>query len=270
MPLLWGAITAARKAGAKLIVVDPIRTHEAELADLWLQNRPGTDTALALGLINVIVSEGLYDRDVVASETVGFGELARRAADYPPERVADLTRVPVEQVVAAARLIATSRRAIVHGSNGLCQSGKMAVQAGRALACLIAITGNVGRPGAHGLSGPPRDIVANGDAVLCDALPAEQRAKRLGAGRFPYIGEGYFDVSESMSHAWYGDRHALSWMATAHEPTLWRAIAEGDPYPVKALILQCHNAVGASANSGQLSPLSKVRTSSCWSCMTSS
>ena len=250
MPLLWGAITAARKAGAKLIVVDPIRTHEAELADLWLQNRPGTDTALALGLINVIVSEGLYDRDVVASETVGFGELARRAADYPPERVADLTRVPVEQVVAAARLIATSRRAIVHGSNGLCQSGKMAVQAGRALACLIAITGNVGRPGAHGLSGPPRDIVANGDAVLCDALPAEQRAKRLGAGRFPYIGEGYFDVSESMSHAWYGDRHALSWMATAHEPTLWRAIAEGDPYPVKALILQCHNAVGASANSG--------------------
>ena len=185
MPLLWGAITAARKAGAKLVVVDPMRTHEAELADLWLQNRPGSDVALALGLVNVLVAEGLYDHDFVARETVGFEELAGRAAEYPPERVEEVTWVPAAQVVEAARLIASNSPAIVHGSNGLCQSGTTAVQAGRALACLIAITGNVGRPGAHGLSGPPRDLVANGDAVLCDALGPAQRAKRLGRRRSP-------------------------------------------------------------------------------------
>ncbi len=248
MPLLWGAITAARKAGSKLIVVDPERTHEAKRADIHLRNRPGSDVAVALGLINVIVSQELHDREFVESETIGFDDLASRAAEYTPERVAELSWVPAEQLVAAARLLATNGPAIVHGGNGLCQSGTNAVQAGRALACLIAITGNIGVPGAHQLAGPPRDIVANGDAVLCDSLPAEQRAKRLGAETFPYLGAGYAEVGEAMSHAWYGDRHALSWLATAHEPTLWRAIVQEDPYPVKALILQCHAAVGSGAN----------------------
>jgi thiosulfate reductase/polysulfide reductase chain A len=248
MPLLWGAITAARKAGAKLIVVDPQRTHEAQLADLFLQNRPGSDTALALGLINVLIAEDLYDRDFVVNECVGFEDLAIRAAEYPPERVVELTWVPTDKIVAAARLLAANAPAIVHGSNGLCQTGTMAVQAGRALACLAAITGNVDALGGHGLAGPPRDILANGDAVLCDALPAEQRAKRLGAEAFPFVGAGYADVGEAMSQAWYGRRHSLSWCASAHEPTLWRAITTERPYPVKALILQCHNAVGSGAN----------------------
>jgi anaerobic selenocysteine-containing dehydrogenase len=248
MPLLWGAITAARKAGTKLIVIDPQRTHEAEKADLFLQNRPGSDAALAMGLINVIVAEGLYDADFVGNETIGFEDLARRAEEYPPERVAEITWVPADQLVAAARMLTTNSPAIIHGSNGLCQTGTGAVQAGRALACLIAITGNLGVPGGHGLAGPPRDIVANGDAMLCDALSAQQRAKRLGADAYPSIGSGYGDVSEATSHAWHGDRHALSWCSTGHEPTLWRAITTEQPYPVKALILQCHNAVGSGAN----------------------
>jgi anaerobic selenocysteine-containing dehydrogenase len=248
MPLLWGAITAARRAGAKLIVIDPLRTHEAERADLFLQIRPGTDTALALGLINVIARESLHDHEFVASHTVGFDDLVRRAREYSPERTAELTDVPAEQVVAAARMFAHNAPAIVHGSNGLCQSGSMAVQAGRALACLASVTGNVGVPGGHGLAGPPRDIVSNGDAVECDALSPAQRAKRLGAEIFPSIGAGYDDLSDAMSAAWYGERHALSWTCSGHEPTLWRAITEQQPYAVKALILQSHNAVGSAAN----------------------
>jgi len=248
MPLLWGAITAARRAGAKLIVIDPQRTHEAERADLFLQVRPGADTALALGLINLIVSESLYDHDFVASQTVGFDDLALRAAEYTPETTERLTDVPADQVVAAARMFARNGPAIVHGSNGLCQSGNMAVQAGRALACLASVTGNVGVPGGHGLAGPPRDIVSNGDAVECDALSPAQRAKRLGAETFPSIGSGYDDLSDAMSAAWYGERHALSWTCSGHEPTLWRAITDEQPYPVKALILQSHNAVGSAAN----------------------
>jgi thiosulfate reductase / polysulfide reductase chain A len=248
MPLLWSAMTAARKAGTKTIVIDPVETHEARLADLWLQILPGTDAALAMGLIHVIVAEELYDREFVDAKTVGFAALRRRAADYSPEQVAAVTGVAPEQITAAARMLATNGPAIVHGSNGLCQAGAMAVQAGRALACLIAITGNVGREGAHALTGPPRDLVANGDAVLCDELDPAQRRLRLGANEFPFIGNGYAEVAAALGSAWYGDRHALSWMATAHEPTLWRAIVDEEPYPVKALIVQCHNALGSAAN----------------------
>lgn len=248
MPLLWTSVQRARKAGGKLVVIDPIRTREAELADLWLQNRPGSDAALALGLIHIVITEGLFDRKFVARETLGFDDLACRAAEYPAERVAQLTWVSPERLTEAARLLAANSPAIVHGSNGLCQSGQAAVQTGRAIACLIALTGNVERLGAHLLVGPPTDITANGEAMLLDALPSEQREKRLGGRIFPFIGSGYGDVGECLGNAWHGRRHALSWSATAHEPSLWRAITKGDPYPVKALILQCHAAVGAAAN----------------------
>lgn len=248
MPLLWGAITAARRAGAKLIVVDPQRTHEAALADLFLQIRPGSDVILALSMIDVIVREGLYDRDFVAQRTEGFDELAARAREYPPARAEELTWLPARQIEAGARMLATNSPAIVHGSNGLCQGGATAVQAGRALACLIAITGNLDAPGGHALPGPPQYIVANGDAVLCDMLTAEQRAKRLGAELYPMIGDGYSHLGEAMAGAWYGQRHSLSWCASAHEPSLWRSILTEEPYPVKALIIQCHNAVGSGAN----------------------
>lgn len=248
MPLLWGAITAARRAGAKLIVVDPQRTHEAGLADVFLQNQPGSDVALALSMIEVITREGLYDRQFVARETVGFDELVARAREYPPSRAEQLTWVPAEQIVAAARTLASHSPAIVHGSNGLCQAGTTAVGAGRALACLAAITGNIGVPGGHGLPGPPQRIVANGDAVRCDALEPGQRAKRLGAETFPYVGDGYDQLGRAMAASWYGQRHVLSWCASAHEPSLWQAILSERPYPVKALILQCHNALGSGAN----------------------
>ena len=248
MPLLWRAVLRARRAGSQLIVIDPERTREAMTADIWLQNRPGTDTALALGMIDCIISENLHDSRFVTAETIGFDELKQRAACYHPEHVADLTGVKASDIRRAARTLATNGPALIHGGNGLCQSGSMAVQSGRALSCLIAITGNIGTDGGHKLAGPPRDIVANGDAVAVDALSPDQRTKRLGAEEFPHIGSGYGDLDEAMSRAWYGKRHILSWLATAHEPSLWDAIVEEKPYPVKALILQCHNALGSAAN----------------------
>lgn len=253
MPLLWGAIAAARKAGTKLIVVDPQRTHEARLADEFLQIRPGSDAALALGLIDVIISEALYDHELVAAETVGFDALARRAAEFPPQRVQELTSVPAEQVVQAARMLAGNTPAIVHGGNGLCQSGSSALQTSRGLAALIVLTSSLDAEGGHNLAGPPRDIVANGDAVACDELSPDQRAKRLGSDRFPLCGSGYTELSTAIATAWPTGRNALSWCATAHEPSLWQAISSGDPYPVKALILQCHNALGSSADAGAVS-----------------
>lgn len=247
MPLLWSAICKARKAGSKLIVIDPQETHEARLAEAFLQVRPGTDAALALGLINVIIEEGLYDEEFVGSHTIGFPDLRRRAAEYPVRRVSDITGVSAEGIERAARMIAGSGPMLVHGGNGLCQVGSSAVQAGRALACLIAITGNIDVVGGHALAGPPSDILANGAAVLCDELAPKQRAKRLGGSNYPIIGDGYAPISEALDRAW-GDKHSVSLYSSGHEPSLWQAIRSGEPYPIKALILQCHNAVGSSAN----------------------
>jgi len=122
----------------------------------------------------------------------------------------------------------------------------MAVQNGRVIACLVALTGNLQRPGGHVLAGPPRDMISNGTACAVDALSPAQRAKRLGADEYPFLGAGYAALDAAMSRAWYGQSHLLSAVATAHERSLWQAIETAEPYPVKALILQTHNPVGAS------------------------
>ena len=248
-PVLWKAIHAARKAGAKLIVIDPEFTREAARADLWLQLRPGTDCDIALGLLKVVIERDLFDHDFVRDHTAGFDALRKRVTELELEAVASDTGVPVEKIVDAAEMLATQTPTLINAGNGLCQSGSVSVQTGRAVACLVAITGNLDIEGGHALGGPPRDIVGNGVMMDANALDASQRAKRLGAERFAFLGEGYADVNAHVAKAWYGNQHVMSWFATAHEPSLWRAIVEEKPYAVKALIVQHHNPLGANANS---------------------
>jgi anaerobic selenocysteine-containing dehydrogenase len=252
-PLAWKKIVAAMRAGTKLIVVDPLRTLEARQADLFVQLRPGTDCALALGWLNVIISEGLYDREFVAGETVGFEALRERAAEYTPSRVAEITWLPESMIVESARMFASNGPAILGPGNGLCQVGATSVQAARALSCLVAITGNLNRPGGHMMIGPPRKIVSNGDAILYDRLSDAQRDKRLGADRFTLLGgPGYRMFADAMGRAWYGQRHIFSIFTSAHEPLLWEAITRQQPYPVKALIAQYHNPLGGSPNAREV------------------
>lgn len=248
MPLLWRQILMAQRAGAKLVVIDPERTREVHTADLWLQNIPGTDVALMLSLIHCVIDAGRHDAAFVEANTVGFSALRKRVAEYPPEVAEKLTRVPAAQIRQLAQMLTDHSPAIIHAGNGLYQSGKTSVQCGRALACLVAITGNLGVEGGHMHAGPPRDLVSNGDAFGSAALSDEQRGKRLGADRFAILGPGYSRFDAAMSRAWHGQSDVMNWLTTAHEPTLWRAITEEEPYPVKALILQHHNPVGASAN----------------------
>jgi anaerobic selenocysteine-containing dehydrogenase len=251
-PLLWGQIVKAHHEGAKLIVVDPLRTTEARQADVWLQLKPGSDAALALGWLHVIFREELYDRDFVQRHTVGFAELEKRAREYPPQRVAELTWIAEQEIVKSARSYARNSPALMVAGNGLCQIGLGAVQGSRALACLVAVTGNLNRKGGNGLAGPPRSIVANGDMMLAARLPSEQRRKRLGSEHFWLLSKSYDRFDYAMSQTWYGKHHLLNWTASAHEPSLWRAITTQQPYPVRALFVQHHNPVGASANARQV------------------
>jgi anaerobic selenocysteine-containing dehydrogenase len=146
--VLNNALVQAVNNGSKLIVIDPIEKGLAKKADLWLQVRPGSDLALALGMINVIVKEGLYDKDFVENWTTGFDELKANIQNYSPERVAEITWVPAELISKAARLYATNKPAHIETGNAFDHSIN-SFQAGRAISILKAITGNLGIPGGE-------------------------------------------------------------------------------------------------------------------------
>jgi anaerobic selenocysteine-containing dehydrogenase len=138
---LWPFIEEARRNGAKLVVIDPYKTRTARVADWYIQIRPGTDVALALGLMNVIFSEGLADEDYIARYTIGAEQLRARAAQYPPERVAQITGIGVDDIRTLAREYATTTPAAIRMNYGVQRSenGAMAV---RAIAMLPCITGS--------------------------------------------------------------------------------------------------------------------------------
>lgn len=138
---LWPFIEEARRNGAKLVVIDPYRTRTAALADWHIAINPGTDVALALGLMHVIVREGWHDADYIARYAEGFDELQKRLPDYPPERVALCTGVAKDAIERLAREYATTRPAAIRLNYGMqrAQNGGAAV---RAVCMLPVITGS--------------------------------------------------------------------------------------------------------------------------------
>lgn len=138
---LWPFIEEARRNGAKLVVIDPYRTRTAKCADWYLPVNPGTDVALALGMMNVIINENLYDADYVAKHTEGFEQLRTKVQEYPVEKVSHWTGISAGDIRKLAREYATVRPASIRVSYGLqrCDNGGMAV---RAITMLPCITGS--------------------------------------------------------------------------------------------------------------------------------
>lgn len=216
-PIEWAALKAAKKRGAKLIVIDPKRTPAAGIAEIWLQSRIGTDAAIALAMIDVIVREGLHDADFVGERTHGFDELVERARAYPPERAAEISGVPAEQIRAAARVYADGPSTFVSG-HGI-DAASNGVQTFRAFHALATITGNIDRPG-----GNLRQRMPKGFSTYIELLhrpefrlDAETEARTLGADKFPL---------------WAGPK---GWQTACHNPTVIEAMLSGRPHPVRAL-----------------------------------
>jgi anaerobic selenocysteine-containing dehydrogenase len=138
---LWPFVEEARRQGARLIVIDPYRTRTAACADWYLPVNPGTDVALALGMLHVVVSENLYDADYVACHTVGFEALRERVREYPPEQVARWTGIAAEDIRRLAREYATVRPAAIRLNYGV-QRGENGGMAVRVIAMLPCITGS--------------------------------------------------------------------------------------------------------------------------------
>jgi anaerobic selenocysteine-containing dehydrogenase len=181
--LLWGSnlasqpntarhLIAAKRRGAYVVTIDVRDTEATAQSDEMLRIRPGTDAALALAMMYVIIDEQLYSRDFVAQHTVGFEALAAHVQDYSPTWAADITAVPAAQIVALARRYATTRPAMIIIGGSSMHKGSNGWQGGRAVASLPALTGNLGIPG--GGIGPRHGSASHGQA-LASIVPTTSR-----------------------------------------------------------------------------------------------
>lgn len=206
----------ALKKGTRLVVVDPCKNNLSPYADHFLQLRPGTDDALALGLLHVLIFENFYDHEFVENWCYGFEPLKERVRNYPPERVATICGLEAAEIRETARYIAKADTvsmewgcAIEHTPN--------CFQTVRAIALILAVTGNIDKKGTfiesmHVLDEPE---------LVEDHLGDVQRKKRLGE-----------------HHKMLAGAHKP--FSSAHIPSVFEAMRTGKPYPVRALML-CGN-----------------------------
>ena len=211
------------KEGAKLIVVDPRRIDLVDKADLWLQIRPGTAQALALSFLHVIITESLYDQAFVQSFTHGFDDLARHIQDYSPEKTADITWVPSDDIRKAARMYAQAAPAALQWGNPI-EHDINTFDATRSLVCLMAICGNLEVAGGNVNAHEPK-IMKLGQFVRADLIP---------------------DKRKDMLSAAHGVIPRLMTVA----PAFFRqAVLENTPYPVRGYYGMCTNPMVAWADS---------------------
>ncbi|MBN1322159.1 MAG: molybdopterin-dependent oxidoreductase [Thermoleophilia bacterium] len=220
--LLWGnSPNPPLREGGKLVVVNVLETPAAKRADIWLRPRPGSDLALALGMLNVIVNEQLYDKDFVNSWTVGFDELERHVQQYPPEKVAAITWVPAQQIVDAARLFGRSRPGCLWNGNAS-EDTYNSTQCARAFAIMQSICGSLDVPGGTCQTEGTILYEGTGQDILRHRLPVEQEVKKLGAEA------GYFPPHELWD--------PIVWKPVEVRPHhVLTAILEERPYPVRLL-----------------------------------
>jgi len=221
-------LSEAMRRGAKLIVIDPKRTRHAEKADVHVQLRPGTDCALALGMLHTIITENLYDLEFVEKWTIGFDKLKEHVQQYAPEKIKDIVGVPAETVREAARIYAITKPAsIVEGISHLCQQAT-GFQISRGIALLQAITGNVGiRGGFVRVSGSRLQSLRLADQMW--------NLKPLQADRYP--------VMFSLWNRILGEGQNVQFAET---------ILTGEPYPIKMMIVTGANPVVTYPNAARV------------------
>jgi anaerobic selenocysteine-containing dehydrogenase len=243
--VLWGSnpgatcipshdeILHALKGGAKLIVIDPVKNENeiTERADVWIRLRPGTDLALALGMMNAIINDKLYDSDFVKNWAVGFEKLKTHLQDYSPEKVEEITWVPAKEILRAARLYATETPGCIRWGNGI-ETDINSFQTCRAIAILRSLTGNLGIPGGELMWSEPGGyrnlggLTRGSPEFLCqNNISPDVRSKRL-------------SIKDNLMPILY---YALP-------QRIVKAILEEDPYPLRAGYLQGGNLLTSYTN----------------------
>lgn len=235
-PLFFHLVASKARTGA-LVVIDPVRTTLAKEATLHVAIRPGTDGALALGLIRLLVRGGDYDPQMIAAHTEGFDALARLAEAYPVERVAELTSVPVAVIEQLAKLLRTERPLGIWQGLGV-EHHENGVQTTRAISSLEVLAGRF--DGDHDVKSLVSPVGPSFSTQMLPALyrmrtpepvPAPVMIKPLGSERFPLY-EMYNREAQAEVFA--------------------DAMLDEKPYPLRALMLWASNALITSSGSTRL------------------
>lgn len=214
---VYRRMVRAINQGTKLMVVNPFPIEGAELAEIWLKVRPATDLALALGMINVIINEELYDKEFVEKWVFGFDELRSHIREYSPEKVSEITWVPAEQIRKAAEFYATNKPACLQWGNAI-DHGVNNFQTARALCILRAITGNLEIPGGDVNWKSPSVMHGSSSMTLSGELSKKIRDRRITT-----------------------KKQQLPMLFEASPAGIINAIKDGRPYPVRALFVQGSN-----------------------------
>lgn len=235
----WRALLRVGKSDVPLVVIDPRLTRTARAANLWLAPRPGTDCALALGMIHVIIRDGLVDREFVDEWCHGFDELADHVRPYSPEVVAETCGVAAEDIVRAAHLFGGDHPSALVSGRGIDQVGEGVAATHRAICCLRAITGNVDRSGACILA-EGSDFVPEADLELTLQHADELSELCLNTPFTPLqCYEGYAKVEALVER--FGRKLPTRYLTSAHPDLVLHAMETGEPYPVRALIVEATN-----------------------------
>jgi anaerobic selenocysteine-containing dehydrogenase len=232
---LWPMVEQARRNGARLIVIDPYRTRTAALADWHIAIRPGTDGALALGMMHVILNEGLEDRAYIERMTRGFERLAERAREYTPQRVAHWTGMTAAEIEQLAREYATTRPAAIRLNYGV-QRSENGGTAVRAIAMLPALTGawkyrgGGGQLSTSGAFDWDEDALRRPDLALASPLKRLARTVNMSA------------LGEALGDGQTGTKGLGTEGLTAEEP------AANHGRPIKALFVYNSNPGAVAPN----------------------
>ncbi len=218
-------VTDLMERGSRIIVIDLRLTWIATRAEQWLQLRPGTDGALAMGMLHVIIKENLYDQQFVEKWIHGFDELKERVADWTPERVAEITWLTVDEILKVSRTYAQSKPAAIQWGVAIDQTNG-GTEASQAMISLWSITGNIDVPGGNVIGRPCWGITEpnwTGGWGYHDFLTEEQKSMRFGIREYPLHNFGFL---------------------VHHPDTLTKAIETGEPYAVKGIWAQTNNLLG--------------------------
>ena len=227
-PHLWRSILEARRNGASIVAIDPIRTRTAAACDWHLAPIPGSDAALALGLMNVVLSEGKEDRAFIDEHTTGWDSFRRRILEFPPSRAADITGLSTEAIVKLGKQLADVRPTGIRIGIGIQRhgGGGMAV---RTITCIPGVTGDWRYAGGGACYDTRGFYGVNWPALWRDDLrPRETRALHM-----TRLGEGLLDIENPPVKALfvYGSNPAAS---VPHQNKVLRGIAREDLFTVVA------------------------------------
>jgi anaerobic selenocysteine-containing dehydrogenase len=223
---LWRPILEARRNGAFVVVIDPIRTRTAAASDWHLAPMPGTDGALALGLLNVVLSERREDREFLRERTVGWEAFQQRILEFPPSRVAPITGLPTESIVELGKRLAETRPTGIRIGIGIQRhgGGGMAV---RTISCIPGVTGDWRHPGGGVCYDTRGFFGVNWEALWRDDLrPRQTRALSM-----TRLGEGLLEVDDPPVKALF--MYASNPVASApHQTKVRRGLARDDLFTV--------------------------------------